>query len=80
MKQKYSLGENVTAPTSGSELRSPNAGVLSAFLGGECEEDVWYLVRDVEGYEAEFPEDALRSAVPHDNRLSDRPQETPWCW
>jgi hypothetical protein len=60
--QKFALGQNVTAPTEGTDLESPHAGVLSAFLGGDSERDIWYRVRDIHGCEFDFPESDLSAA------------------
>jgi len=58
--QRFHLGQNVqTLPEYPHGLESHECGVLSAFLGGPYEEEVYYLVRDGNGAEAEVPEEHL---------------------
>lgn len=58
--QRFSLGQNVIVQDrDGTELLDPRCGVLSVFLGGDCEDEVWCRVRDIEGAEADLPQHRL---------------------
>ena len=58
--QQFKLGQNTYVLDHAKyDLESPHCGVLSAYLGGDCEDETWYRVRDGHGSEADVPADDL---------------------